>query len=121
MTRFGSTARDTRHQLGLTQIELAERVGITQAAYSAIETGRRTTTIKTARAICDALGLSAPWPAVAFLEDYTAKYAREFDLTTQQARVELTGDHDRSIAEFNATGTGEGPWRVLDAAAAKNQ
>lgn len=50
--------REVRHEAGLTQIELAQRLGRTQSLVSDIESGQRRVDIVELRTICGALGLS---------------------------------------------------------------
>jgi transcriptional regulator with XRE-family HTH domain len=51
--------RTHRQRLGLTQAQLAQRVGKTQAYISSLESGRRTTPgVRTMNALADALALS---------------------------------------------------------------
>ncbi len=49
--------RELREQLGMTQAELATRVGLTQTGYSVIEVGKRDGSVKTLQAICRELGV----------------------------------------------------------------
>jgi transcriptional regulator with XRE-family HTH domain len=46
---------DLRKQKNLTQMEIAQRAGITQSAYNHIELGRRAPTVKTAKALAQIL------------------------------------------------------------------
>ncbi len=56
-TVFLQVLRDTREQQGLTQIELAERLGQTQSFISKCERGERRLDIVEVRAFCNALGV----------------------------------------------------------------
>ena len=47
-----------RKHLGLSQREVAQRAGMSQAAYSQIESGKHKTQERTLRKIADALGLT---------------------------------------------------------------
>jgi transcriptional regulator with XRE-family HTH domain len=89
MNRFGNHIRLTRQQADFTQYDLAERVGINQSVLSRIENGDTAAGLKVTRALCDALGLGSPWPAVATVENYCQKVARETGITAQQAAAEL--------------------------------
>lgn len=55
--------REVRKQVGMTQVELAERAGLSQAAVSALEKGKIDPTLKTALTIAAILGvaLAAIW------------------------------------------------------------
>jgi transcriptional regulator with XRE-family HTH domain len=50
--------RNARLQLGLRQVQAAERIGMTKAALSRIENARSVPTITTAQRIADAYGIS---------------------------------------------------------------
>lgn len=54
--RVGNCVKEHRLQLGLTQAELAERVGIARVSVLAIEKGRFIPTIETALRVSQALG-----------------------------------------------------------------
>jgi transcriptional regulator with XRE-family HTH domain len=53
---FPATARRLRHAAGLTQRELARKVGVTNMAISLIELGKSGTTLHTLLNLADALG-----------------------------------------------------------------
>jgi len=53
---IGEQIRTRRRQLGLTQAELADRAGVSQAYLSGIETGGRAPREETILAIADAMG-----------------------------------------------------------------
>ena len=53
----GIAIRDAREEAGLSQTELAARVGITQPALSRIEAGRVDLTLGTLQRVADALGV----------------------------------------------------------------
>ncbi|WP_454691160.1 helix-turn-helix domain-containing protein [Achromobacter aloeverae] len=55
---FGKRVKERRQELGLTQVELAERVGISQVAIRKIETGGAT---RKGRLLAAALGVSLKW------------------------------------------------------------
>lgn len=54
----GIAIRDARGEAGLSQTELAARIGIAQSALSRIEAGRANLTLGTLQRVTDALGLS---------------------------------------------------------------
>ncbi|RKG57030.1 XRE family transcriptional regulator [Corallococcus sp. AB011P] len=58
-TVFGAAARDARLRLGLTQADVAERVGIAMEVYSRMERGRMLPRAQTLRRLCDVLSVSA--------------------------------------------------------------
>jgi transcriptional regulator with XRE-family HTH domain len=102
MSRFGTHIKQQRQDLGLSQAEVAQRAGITPAGYANIERGIRTTSAPTARAICAALNLGPPWPAVAGIEHLAAEEARARGITLAEAYDEHMRDMKRALAEFEA-------------------
>ena len=56
MTQVGTRLRDLRKQNGLTQQELADRVGVSRQTINAIEKGDYNPTINLCIAICKVLG-----------------------------------------------------------------
>jgi transcriptional regulator with XRE-family HTH domain len=56
----GERVRTLREQLGLTQAELADLAGMTAAAVSQVETGKRHPYARTARRLAAALGVELP-------------------------------------------------------------
>lgn len=56
---FCENAKNRRHQLGLTQKEMGEKLGISTAAYTQFETGRSAPTLNTVEKIAAALGIPA--------------------------------------------------------------
>ena len=64
--RLGSLCREERLRLGLTQFEVAEKVGIAQAHYSMIENGRRDAEFVTIVKICRTLRIDL----TAFVSSY---------------------------------------------------
>ncbi|WP_404367401.1 helix-turn-helix domain-containing protein [Corallococcus coralloides] len=58
-TVFGAAARDARLRLGLTQADVAERVGIAMEVYSRMERGRMLPRAQTLRRLCDVLAVSS--------------------------------------------------------------
>ena len=57
-SRFLELLRDARENKGLTQTEVAQRLGQTQSFVSKVERGERRLDIVELRAFCSALGLS---------------------------------------------------------------
>lgn len=55
---FGALIKQKRIEKGLTQIELAESVGVTQSCIAHIERGKRKPTFKTLFSLADILELS---------------------------------------------------------------
>lgn len=55
MTTFGATIRNARELVGLTQLQLAERLGVTQQAVTQWEAGANLQE-RTLRRVADALG-----------------------------------------------------------------
>lgn len=51
----------TRKALGLVQTDFAAAAGLSQARYSAYETGGRMLTLEAARGLCEAYNLSYDW------------------------------------------------------------
>ena len=58
-TTIGATARAAREALGLTQAQVAERVGLVPLVYSRLERGKMLPSVPTLLRICDALDISA--------------------------------------------------------------
>ncbi|RKH60224.1 XRE family transcriptional regulator [Corallococcus aberystwythensis] len=58
-TVFGAAARDARLRLGLTQADVAERVGIAMEVYSRMERGRMLPRARNLRRLCEVLSVSA--------------------------------------------------------------
>lgn len=54
----GIAIRDAREEAGLSQTELAARIGIAQSALSRIEAGRANLTLGTLQRVTDALGVT---------------------------------------------------------------
>lgn len=77
-TLNGATVRVIRELSGISQVDLAARVGISQGSLSHIEAGKFGTTPQTARKIADGLGV--PLEAVTF-------------------PAEITCDHDQQLVE----------------------
>lgn len=53
----GREIRETRHALGLTQVEVAERLGVTPSYIAAVEGGRRNLTLGQLANIANAMRL----------------------------------------------------------------
>lgn len=56
---IGDKIKEYRKQLGLTQVQLAKRLGITQGTLALYETGKRHPKIETVKRIADALCVSS--------------------------------------------------------------
>ena len=56
--RFGARIKELRAERGITQEELAERVGIFRTYMSRVETGLGNPTLTTIHALADSLGVS---------------------------------------------------------------
>ena len=69
--RVGNNIRELRTNLGLTQAQLAELVGVARVSIIAIENGRFLPTIETALHISKALG-GVPLESIFWLKDKTA-------------------------------------------------
>ncbi len=58
-TLLGAAARDARQRLGLTQGDVAERIGMAMEVYSRLERGKMLPRTQTLRRLCDVLQVSA--------------------------------------------------------------
>ena len=56
---LGDTAREARHQAGLTQADVAERIGVATEVYGRLERGLLLPSVPTLRKLCLALRLPA--------------------------------------------------------------
>ena len=59
--RFGARLRMVRKLLGLTQAELAEKIGMSKQAITLYETGRREASYKSLVALSRALNVTTDW------------------------------------------------------------
>lgn len=59
--RFGARLRMVRQLLGLTQAELAEKIGMSKQAITLYETGRREASYKSLVALSRALNVTTDW------------------------------------------------------------
>ena len=59
MTKFGERVREIRHELGLTQGQVAERVGVKERTLGSWETGDREPSLEMVRRIVIALNCDA--------------------------------------------------------------
>ncbi|CAM4543397.1 helix-turn-helix domain-containing protein [Myxococcus xanthus] len=57
-THLGSIVRLAREQMSLTQVQVAERVGMNSVVYSRIERGRMIPSVETLRSLCIELMVS---------------------------------------------------------------
>jgi transcriptional regulator with XRE-family HTH domain len=60
---FAERMRETRLELGMSQAQLARKMGMSQQAISSIEGGRRESYLFTALCVADALGVSLDYLA----------------------------------------------------------
>lgn len=58
-TRIGSAAREARTQLGLTQAEVAEKLGLAHMVYSRLERGKMLPSVQTLLRMCSVLRISS--------------------------------------------------------------
>lgn len=61
MQNYGERLKYARKQKGLTQVELAEKLGLTQTSYQRMETGKHELKMATIYNICKTLNISADW------------------------------------------------------------
>jgi transcriptional regulator with XRE-family HTH domain len=57
---FCSNVRMARAKAGLTQVQVAEKMGVTQGTYSAFESGKGSPTLDLVERIAKALGVKEP-------------------------------------------------------------
>jgi transcriptional regulator with XRE-family HTH domain len=96
-SRFATTVRDARTAATLTQEALAAAVDIDQTYVSMIERGFPASP-RVSRAVCKALGLAAPWPAVAAIENMAFGLARVNEITAEEALAGLVRDLQQAYA-----------------------
>jgi transcriptional regulator with XRE-family HTH domain len=107
MSLFGQTVRDRRQAQGLSQDDLAERVGISRNYLSQIERGLSTNVSwPITKKICDALGLPAPGtePPPSDVPDALRRLAEEESLGPKDvadlAAIEYRGKRPESVEEW---------------------
>lgn len=61
MQNYGERLKNARKQKGLTQTELAEKLGITQKSYQRMETGNHDLKMSTIYQLCKTLEISSDW------------------------------------------------------------
>ena len=61
MQNYAERLKYARKKKGLTQVELAELLGITQTSYQRMETGEHNLKMATIYNICKTLEISADW------------------------------------------------------------
>lgn len=61
MQNYGIRLKQARLQIGLTQVELAEKLGLSQTSYQRMETGAHDIKMSNIYNICKTLGISADW------------------------------------------------------------
>jgi transcriptional regulator with XRE-family HTH domain len=104
----GHLIEAARRQAGLTQQELAARVGTSQPAIARLESGAINPTIETLTRCAEALGLSlrlslAP---VAHPDPVVERYKQDVDRTLLRENLRRTVDQRlRSLADLQAFGT----------------
>lgn len=81
---FGKKLKELRMAAGLTQVQLAERVGMHKFGIAQLEQGRYEPTWKNVRAICRALGVSC---SVFEDDDEPPKRKKESDESIHRMRV----------------------------------
>ena len=101
--RIGARIQTLRKEMGLTTTELGERVGISQAQVSRLETGKQRFRSQTMLKIAKALGVE---PVFLFMDDETAagiaaEPAGEYGLTTALVRA-MRSPVFRKLAEREA-------------------
>lgn len=80
--------KNARRKLGLTQEELASKVGVARASLSSWEIGRASPDMETFVRLCGVLGLGADdLLGIVRKEDYTAMRQPVLDLAEQIARL----------------------------------
>ena len=72
MADFGVRLRKLRAEKGMSQKDVADAVGMTQAAISQLESGRRVATPKTVKRLAEALGVD--------IEELAGEDEGEFEL-----------------------------------------
>lgn len=61
MENYGERLKCARKSKGLTQIQIAEQLGITQKSYQRMETGNHDLKMSTICKLCKTLEISADW------------------------------------------------------------
>ena len=72
MAEFGERLRKLRGEKGMSQKDVADAVGMTQAAISQLESGRRVATPKTVKRLAEAIGVD--------IEELAGEDEGEFEL-----------------------------------------
>lgn len=94
---IGQRIRSLRQQLQMTQVELSERLDMTQSNLSAIERGARGVTVHQVVRIAKALGASTDEILVGENVPTPRKSLRHRRLLQQLQRVEQLPDSDRRV------------------------
>ena len=103
MNIVGTRLRTARARRGLSQLQLANRIGTTRYLISLVENGKCGLTMPRLSAVAQTLGVSidylfgladTPTPTHQLDRDLTASAARVRDLEDQQARAGATDDGD---------------------------
>ena len=61
MQNYGKRLKEARLKKGLTQVELAEKLGLSQTSYQRMETGAHDMKLSNKYNICKTLDISADW------------------------------------------------------------
>ena len=91
MSVFGYEIRRQRKLAGMTQVQLADRVGVHQTQISSIERGQ-TSDVKTVMKICEVLGIDhepLAWQAFAGATEFEAHVRTDSHLTVQDRALLL--------------------------------
>lgn len=81
---FGARVRTVRRQIGLTQEELAEQVGISASFLGHIERGTRVASLETLVALCNTLNISPMYLLQASLQGSEEGYQFPTDISTEE-------------------------------------
>lgn len=104
--RLGAAIRERRRELGLTQADLARRVGISRASLASVETGRQGVLVHRLYAFADQLGvdvislLPQRDEAAEFRRLDELRFSENVSLATRQefARLLRQGRGSRSVS-----------------------
>lgn len=92
---FNENLKQARQQKGLSQKDVAERIGVAKSTYSLYESGNREPNVQTIKRIADVLGVSAD--ELLGIDTDNATLAAHFD-GEEYTKEEL--DEIRQFAEF---------------------
>ena len=103
MNEMSKKLKQKRKQQGLTQAQLSNRVGITQAFLAEIESGRKRPSIEVLEKLCDTLGCSADYLlGIARTRHYTS--LKQPSLPPSLISRGITHEMLNEIAERNISG-----------------